>query len=427
MLGLIERTAENFNVMIIANSLKIEEKSLTIFEEYKEKIIDYEFEINELDNSLLKDILEQTLGNISTFKTEMIIKTFNIPLEIKAESSKEKKIIKLKNIRIYKKYINLLSRVMKEVNNILQTSGFSLEEDFIDGCKAIISSYYFDKHLDKSDSNNVTLSFRQFNLNKILYKIFMYENYNTEALRDLLTTDTEISRDINQLYHLYRLDRESANFLLKKIEMKINEKDTAYLFSQENIITLYDALTEIDYHPKHYRDELFEEAKKLYEPALTDDPLWFDSDTWSEMNYWGEGHCSSNTLQFINNLNSYNKHEYFKYRKQEFQKAFETGNVDILIQVISKIKTHIDKDAFGKVFEFSITKIEAEDRDKDKYWKLIYKLIDKTQFNISGKYLIDKINVENDYLSKRRLTHLAEVINEQEHYRRMEEAESTQE
>lgn len=35
MLGLIERTAENFNVMIIANSLKIEEKSLTIFEEYR--------------------------------------------------------------------------------------------------------------------------------------------------------------------------------------------------------------------------------------------------------------------------------------------------------------------------------------------------------------------------------------------------------
>ncbi|KQY85244.1 hypothetical protein ASD24_28600, partial [Paenibacillus sp. Root52] len=80
LLGLIERASTNFNIVFIANSTKLSEDELEYFNEYKEKIVDYHFVIDELDIEVLhliaknhlRDLSEENIKTVSEFYLENI-------------------------------------------------------------------------------------------------------------------------------------------------------------------------------------------------------------------------------------------------------------------------------------------------------------------------------------------------------------------
>lgn len=58
LLGLIERTTKNFDVLIIGNLNELNEKDREIFDKYKEKVIDHIIKIDNIHESTLSSILK---------------------------------------------------------------------------------------------------------------------------------------------------------------------------------------------------------------------------------------------------------------------------------------------------------------------------------------------------------------------------------
>jgi len=100
LLGLIERTTQNYNVIVISNTKQFSAEDKTKFDEYREKVIDYEFVINKIDPELQMKIASDGLGRFKLTKEELdlIVNEYNKPFRI----SKDNALVdELYNIRVF--------------------------------------------------------------------------------------------------------------------------------------------------------------------------------------------------------------------------------------------------------------------------------------------------------------------------------------
>lgn len=418
ILGLIERISQNYNVIVIANSNQFSKREQKQFQKYKEKVIDYEFTINELDSSLMENILTQTLSNLDEEQIASILKIYMDPFERRNLPLIRNQLL---NIRVYKKYIALIDKVIKEFKVYIEK--FELDADTLEACKTVICHYYFNNDIDyefdggKNNSSNL----REGTLNKIIYSIFKYETYNPDLLIDLFSNDSEISKDIQTIYNLYKLTSKQAKELNSKIQAKINTRDYGYFTTQNRVIAFYDALQTIKY-PGDFTEQLLEISFNLYTPDYKQRPDYFNKEDWFDVTLWGGAiPCCLSTSNFINKVNANNKAKYEAFRNSKFEEAFQENNVAMVLQILND--SYISKEAdFKKVFNFAEKNLDSEQHSIS--WKLLNRLLERTNANIPLQYLDNELNQGENFLRKIRLKYLKENLEELEYYREKMEEET---
>lgn len=207
LLGLIERTIQNYNVIVIASTKQFSLEDKNIFDKYREKVIDYEFVINKIDPqlSLSKDIV----------LTE-----------------------ELYNICIFKKYIVLICKMLQEINNTLKINDYALDNDIIKTCKSVICRYYFPQKFYKTDNkSNKKIKLRD----EELIQIFIGATYDIEMRKELVSTDSEIREDIKDVYGAFKLRQEEVRTLFNKVQGKVMLKDLQYFADQHKVISRSDS------------------------------------------------------------------------------------------------------------------------------------------------------------------------------------------
>ncbi|MCW6076764.1 KAP family NTPase [Clostridium sporogenes] len=139
LLGLIERATANFNIIIIANSFQFTKEESNSFNRFKEKVIDYELVVDELSDETLREILEEKFGGLEREIQYKIVETF------------KRNTTSLNNLRIYKKYINLICKVNSEINIILNSKRFKVDDKMIELCNRVVVENYNDFHGNKKN------------------------------------------------------------------------------------------------------------------------------------------------------------------------------------------------------------------------------------------------------------------------------------
>lgn len=407
LMGLIERISEKFNLITIANISKLIDSK--IFNKYKEKVIDYELEISDLDYELLDEITRKeintlTISQIDTIRNIFIYKN-NIDLNIQDGRI-------LYNIRIYKKYIKLLKKVYNESKKLLNTNDFLLDDTIIQTCKEVVVNYYSeDEEIDSKRKQSKNELFF------IIGNIFLYENYNEEILKQHLLHNVPISKDIRVLNSIFNVSRAEISSILDKIEEHIRYQDLDYFTSQSKVISLYDALLNIKYK-QTYKDELFEIAKKLTKINYLEKYEEFKSEYWEDFKFNQLIQCSKELIEFINNLNNYNYSIYQKTMFKAMKKALDENDTNTIINILKNFNK-LSLKIFIPIFEFCLCNID--NGKKGPYWHIIMTLFNITDSGDVEKYLDSKINSEKDYISKIRLIGIKDMQEEYIYERRLEE------
>lgn len=418
LLGLIERTTQNYDVIVIANTKQLSPDDKVLFDKYREKVIDYEFVINKIDPELQRKIAADVLGkfNFTVQEVNLIAEKYNKPFKISKDIALTEE---LYNIRVFKKYVLLIHKVFEEITNTLNINDYKLDTDIIGNCKSAICRYYFSQRFQEVDEKgNKSIKLRDGELIEIFRQIFMGENFDVQQLRELVSTDSEVTEDIKKIYSAYRLRREEVNELFSKVQEKIMLKDNEYFATQHKIISMYDAF--ISYgHSNDFYEELLEIASLLYKPEASKDIPRYDSDEWFDVGFWGGPiPCSQKTASFIKLINRKNTEIYRKYKTEAITKAITEGNVDATIKIISDIIV-ANKLTFNKIFELGWGKLDGPNHENG--WKLLYKLINRSDNKLTQQFFDDYDTSKFDDMQNMRFKHLIEVFEENEYYREQAE------
>jgi hypothetical protein len=220
LLGLIERATQNYNVIIIANTNQFSPQDKEMFEKYREKVIDYEFVIDKIDRDLQEKIVLSMFKEIQlgTAEINTIVENYNKPFRIDKNTALLKE---LHNIRVYKKYVMLIHKVLKEIKNVLKLKSFIINNEVVENCKATICMYYFANKYQKTDEKNQkNITLRDGELIEVFRQIFMGETYDKQRFKDIVSTDSEITEDIKRIYSAFKLRREEVSELFDKVQEK---------------------------------------------------------------------------------------------------------------------------------------------------------------------------------------------------------------
>lgn len=134
ILGLVERATSNFNIILIGSLNNLNEEEMKEFNSFKEKIIDHELIVNELSDTILKDIAKGKLKDIDNNILNEIVGVF------KGSELDDKN--KLNNLRIYKKYINLLYKIDCEIRRVFGINDNKIDEKIISISMSVIYENY---------------------------------------------------------------------------------------------------------------------------------------------------------------------------------------------------------------------------------------------------------------------------------------------
>lgn len=353
LLGLIQRISERFNTIMIANISQLDDQPA--FKTYREKVIDYEFKITEINNRLMKDILRQYINNLSKEQENTILEIYKRPFKRGDISIGNQ----LQNIRVYKKYVALIARVYKEMKSRLHPNECELGNEVFESCKTVICHYYFNDNIDYGFSKTKGgVSPRDGGLNKTIYSILRYESYDAESFKDLILYNSEISKDIKSLNRIYEYSHEQAEKLLDKIQAKIKEKDLNYFLRQANVISLFGSLSNFGLS-NTYSNELLEISNSLYIPGLGEHVPFFDSDERYDIIFRGEViPCSKAMRNFIDKINNNNRNVYLEYLNKEFGRAFSHMDIRMPFNILKYIPVNTIEH-FERVFSFAEKELDS--------------------------------------------------------------------
>ncbi|KOR90563.1 P-loop NTPase fold protein [Paenibacillus solani] len=417
LLGLIERASNNFNVILIANSLKLND-DLKDFSDYKEKIIDYEFKINELDPDILDEIALNKIPYLTKAQLESLVQSYinegSILINFNNNSvTKKETQLEKSNIRIYKKFVDLIKLVNEEAIDLLNKKDiFSLDENVVTLCKNVVYHYYFSSEKEFREASGA--NFDKLSLFKEIQKIFKYEDYSKDILRDYFLNDTEISRDIKVLYKAYKLNMPDFTALCDKISNNISNDNLLYFVGQKQIISLADVLHDLGML-REFKEKLLEIADRLYNPELQKQPPYFDSEDWCNIDYFGMEPCSRETLEIISSINKINVEKHRTLLKQKYDEALNQKDIRTLGERIKNI--YIEKlSTFETLFEIAFEKLKVQFNVDT--WEFIHLLIGRTNSDLIKDFFREREKRENDLILKKRYQQLNEVLAERMYFER---------
>lgn len=320
LLGLVERTSTKFDVILIGSTINLPDNEKGYFSKFKEKLIDYHLCIDEVSDNTLVKILDPVFENMDDDCKNEIINAFR---RVRLNDKQE-----LKNLRIYKQYINLLKRVNNESCKLINNRSVCIDSKIIVLCMNIIAETFLKQKI--SDSS---FGYNDQQIKKVINNIFNYEDYNKTILKEYFKDYTEIQEDIRKIRYLYKMKKQEAKDLFQKIITKVDTKDLNYFLTQEYIISLYDVLVEsglIKWFDKGLKDI----ATILYVPKLGEIPKRIELEDWNNFDYYGES-MNRNVISIINHINNYNIQTYKKYCDEIIEKALNSNDVDEIYNVLN--------------------------------------------------------------------------------------------
>ncbi len=221
----------------------------------------------------------------------------------------------------------------------------------------------------------------------------------------ICNSEFDIKKDIQKLYVLQKYDNEEINDLLTKIDYKIQTKDTKYFCSQQNIISLYDALIRWDICSKEQKENLLQIAKEM---ASTERYIFHNSEQWNDYDYRGDHGCPIKTMKFINAINTHNENVFHCVE----------DNIDNLseLEIVNKYQrqSNISEEKFEKILDKLIPKSESE-----YIWKGICQIANNN-LGVAQSIIKKMMAKQISSIYKIRLTYLCEFCEETEYYQEQE-------
>lgn len=344
LLGLIERATISFDVIIIANTKELTENDFDLFTKYKEKVVDYHIKLDKLNNDLLKIILKDE----DTFdKDELINIYFENMMGFGSSSDKYLK-ENLMNLRIFKKYIDLILRATVEIGSE------NVDQELFRMCKAVVYDYYFPKTIKKERS----MSFDKFNLYNDLNKLFLFENNSQNPFKLYKTEFTNIQKDIKALNKLYSLTESELISVLEKIDTRINENETDYFIDQFSIISLASSLEDNDLLDTNRYESLLKIALVIYLPK---EHSRYTAINYRQWNSWDESgfevECNNKIKSFIEKINTYciNKFNIFMEKKVDESKRTKDYNQLLNLYTYNELDEILD---FEEIFDYYFKQLQ---------------------------------------------------------------------
>lgn len=408
ILGLIERASSNFNIILIGSLSNLKEEEIKDFNNFKEKIIDYELIVNELRDETLIQIVRDKFGEIQEKLEAEIVLTFK---KNKLEDKQS-----LNNLRIYIKYVNLLYRVNLEMCKILDTVDDKLDEKIIDLCNRVVYENYINVNKDNK-KNKCVMDYRSDQLKNTIDKIFKYEEYDENILKDYCEIYSQVQSDIKSLYNLYKLSREEASEISDRILQNIELENKEYFIKQKYIIELYDILYEIGIIDS-FKDGLIEIAENLYEPDINVKPEQFDINDYNIYDPIEGERQNYNVYFIINHINKYNMKSYNSLRDSILTTNINNKDIDGIKEII-KYYNNIDFVQFRSIYDIAINILYHGYNET--VWEVICNIIDKTDSMLVESFLKQeqkskKEKNENSIISNVRLKRLIDILNEKKYF-----------
>lgn len=217
----------------------------------------------------------------------------------------------------------------------------------------------------------------------------------------ICNSEFDIKKDIQKLYVLQKYNNEEINDLLMKIDHKIQTKDIKYFCSQQNIISLYDALIRWDICSTEQREKLLQIAKEM---ASTDIYISHDSNRWCDYDYRGNHGCSIKTMKFINDINAFNENAFLSAE----HKIYNLSELEIVNAY--QRQSNISEDDFEKILDRLIPQFDSEN-----IWKGICQIA-SNNLDVAQSLIKQKISGQTSNIYKVRLTYLYEYCEETAYY-----------
>lgn len=376
-LGLIERATINFDVLIIANSNELNEKDCELFYKYKEKVVDHIIKIDKTDMITLNSILISMGIEERTEIIDVYLKD-NIAFGEVHPNEKSFLTSKIHNLRVFIKYVELILRL----ENHLEP--YKVNVDILKICKAVIYDHYY----PNKDEKRTSMNFDKFNIYKTINKILLNDDIIKEEFQEYFISNSEVRKDISSLYSAFKFNEEELDALIRKIKMKIQEKDLEYFIKQENVISLVSALSELIEIDKDIKKKLFQIAIELYSPERYISHTKINYLQWNDFdNYGNEIECSKNIITFIEKVN------------QKCAEKFQ----DFIDNKLEEAKSAKDYEELLKIYEFrQIYKIEDFEASFDYYFeKLIANYSSETVEKINTLIIRTDSNLISDFFTSR--------------------------
>lgn len=408
ILGLVERATSNFNIILIGSLNNLNEEEMKEFNSFKEKIIDHELIVNELSDTILKDIAKGKLKDIDNNILNEIVGAF------KGSELDEKN--KLNNLRIYKKYINLLYKIDCEIRKVFGINDNKIDEKIISISMSVIYENYI--HMENSKKRRKrSFNYTEEQLRNIIEKIFRYEEYDESTLKEYLEIHSQVQKDIRSLYQVYKLSKEEALQIINRIENNINIKNKEYFIKQKYIIGLYDALTDIGVIDS-FKSRLNEMAEYLYEPKIDEKPEQFKIDDYNIYDQI-EGESQNYKLYpIITYINKYNIEKYDRLKESILQEKIKEKDI-IGIEDILRYFHSISFDTFKIVYDLAFNILDKQYNEIA--WRVIGNIIYKTDTNLVSGFLEKEIadkknNSKIGIITNSKLKRVHDILDEKEYF-----------
>lgn len=383
LLGLIERASRNFDILIIGNLIKNSQSDIEVFDKYKEKVIDHIIKIDKINRSTFICILE----NMGIENRDDIIEVYlsgNVALG-KAKPSNKRFLMKdIQNLRVFIKYVELIIRLEKYLEP------YNVDKDIAKICKAVIYDYYF---FDKDEKKN-SMNFDKFNIYKTINKILLNEDIKKEEFQEYFVANSEVREDIMSIYNAYRLSQREFDDIIRKIKIKIEEKDLGYFIKQENVISLVSALFEVKEINQDIVKKLFKIAIELYSPDECIPHTKIDYSAWNVIDECGnEIECDKNIQVFIEKINEKCTEKYQNFVRDKLKEAKVTHNYEEMLSLL-KFNELTEIQEFENMFDYYFKQLV--ENYSDEIAQKIRTLISKTNSDLITNFFSDRIKNETE-------------------------------
>lgn len=383
LLGLVERTKKNFDVLIIGNLNELNEEDSEDFDRYKEKVVDSIIKIDNTHKSTLSCILKSM--KIEGRKEIVDVYLSDNTAFGKAPSSRKTFMAnKIHNLRVFTKYVELILNLEEYIEP------YKVDEGIFKMCKAVIYDYYFpDKDAKKSSMN-----FDKYNIYKAINKILLNEDIKKDDFLEYFVANAEVRKDINSLYNAYRFNEKELENIIKKIEVKIEVKDLEYFIKQENVISVVSALRQLKKSDNDMIKKIFKIALDLYLPEKYIPHIKIKYLQFNDFdNYGNEIECDKLIQGFIEKLNQRCEEKFrdFVNNKLEKEKQKITKNYEELMKLYNVIEIN-NIEEFEDIFDYYFEQLAVNYSDETA--KKIDNLISNTNSNLICKFFINRIKNE---------------------------------
>lgn len=315
----------------------------------------------------------------------------------------------------YKKWIEEINSSKANAIHNIYIFGHSLAmtdkdilTEFITNKKTRITIYYFNEKSYSDQIINLVHMIGPDTLNSMVYgtnpKIIFKPQSEMISKSD---SEWEILNDCNKLWNIHNFGDSDIEKILDKIKEKLNTMDTDYFHSQENVISLYDAIvlkfnTQFALH-----DEFIRVAELLYKPEKC---TIFNSDDWTKYDFLGHPYFIQLTDQLITDINALNHNI-----KSKVENSICSDDMELLFKKL--VYTDITEEDATKLFDDIFEKFKSSD-DCTMIWKCIYKIQKKCPDFDWRSFIENKIETANP-IDIMRYRHFLDEIDEREYYEEM--------